>query len=97
MIALQRNIINPIILCGGLGTRLWPASRERHPQELIPFTEAGRPSLQAIATRAESELSARCTNSQSIRALGAIQGRSISHVGRCGEKPPATRSTLSPY
>ena len=27
-------MIQPVILCGGAGTRLWPLSREHHPKPL---------------------------------------------------------------
>ena len=27
--------IVPVILCGGSGTRLWPASREKHPKQFL--------------------------------------------------------------
>ncbi|GHT98848.1 mannose-1-phosphate guanylyltransferase/mannose-6-phosphate isomerase [Betaproteobacteria bacterium] len=30
--------IKAVILSGGSGTRLWPASRESHPKQLLPFT-----------------------------------------------------------
>ena len=32
------NII-PVILCGGSGSRLWPASRERHPKQFLHLTD----------------------------------------------------------
>jgi mannose-1-phosphate guanylyltransferase/mannose-6-phosphate isomerase len=31
-------IIQPIILAGGSGTRLWPASRQSHPKQLLALT-----------------------------------------------------------
>ncbi len=31
------NRITPIIMCGGSGTRLWPASRESFPKQFIPL------------------------------------------------------------
>src|ERR1700760_782620 len=31
---MNRRII-PLIMCGGAGTRLWPASREVHPKEFL--------------------------------------------------------------
>ncbi|MGI9202122.1 MAG: mannose-1-phosphate guanylyltransferase/mannose-6-phosphate isomerase [Woeseiaceae bacterium] len=30
--------IRPVILCGGAGTRLWPASRSMYPKQLLPLT-----------------------------------------------------------
>jgi mannose-1-phosphate guanylyltransferase/mannose-6-phosphate isomerase len=29
--------IQPVILCGGAGTRMWPASRETYPKQLLPL------------------------------------------------------------
>jgi mannose-1-phosphate guanylyltransferase/mannose-6-phosphate isomerase len=31
--------IQPVILCGGAGTRLWPASREHHPKQLLALVD----------------------------------------------------------
>ena len=31
--------IQPVVLSGGSGTRLWPLSREHYPKQLIPFVE----------------------------------------------------------
>jgi len=33
---MDRRII-PLIMCGGAGTRLWPASREVHPKQFLPL------------------------------------------------------------
>lgn len=33
---MDRRII-PLIMCGGAGTRLWPASREIHPKQFLPL------------------------------------------------------------
>lgn len=30
-----RVAVQPVVLAGGSGTRLWPMSRERHPKQLI--------------------------------------------------------------
>ena len=31
-------MIQPVILAGGSGTRLWPASRQNHPKQLLALT-----------------------------------------------------------
>ena len=31
------NVIQPVILSGGSGTRLWPMSREYYPKQLLAF------------------------------------------------------------
>jgi Nucleotidyl transferase/Mannose-6-phosphate isomerase len=33
---VDRRIV-PLIMCGGAGTRLWPASREVHPKQFLPL------------------------------------------------------------
>src|SRR4051812_15264061 len=33
---MNRRII-PLVMCGGAGTRLWPASREVHPKQFLPL------------------------------------------------------------
>ncbi|SFV09281.1 mannose-1-phosphate guanylyltransferase / mannose-6-phosphate isomerase [Methylobacterium sp. 174MFSha1.1] len=45
------SLIHPVILCGGSGTRLWPASRESFPKQFLPLEEPGRSSFQATAAR----------------------------------------------
>jgi mannose-1-phosphate guanylyltransferase / mannose-6-phosphate isomerase len=30
-------MIIPLIMCGGAGTRLWPASRENRPKQFLPL------------------------------------------------------------
>ncbi len=42
--------ILPVILSGGSGTRLWPASRSMYPKQLLPLT-GGKTMLQATALR----------------------------------------------
>jgi len=48
--------LQPVILCGGSGTRLWPLSREQYPKQLIAlFGEETL--LQATAKRVDNSLS----------------------------------------
>jgi mannose-1-phosphate guanylyltransferase/mannose-6-phosphate isomerase len=42
--------IFPVILCGGMGTRLWPLSRRHHPKQFVSF-DGGPTLLQATAAR----------------------------------------------
>lgn len=35
---MSKKVI-PVILCGGSGTRLWPASREHHPKQFLPLID----------------------------------------------------------
>jgi mannose-1-phosphate guanylyltransferase/mannose-6-phosphate isomerase len=47
--------LQPVILCGGAGTRLWPLSREQYPKQLLAL--AGHDSLlQATARRVDKSL-----------------------------------------
>jgi mannose-1-phosphate guanylyltransferase / mannose-6-phosphate isomerase len=43
-------ILQPVILCGGSGTRLWPLSREQYPKQLLKLC-GERTMLQATALR----------------------------------------------
>lgn len=44
------NNLQPVILCGGSGTRLWPLSREQYPKQLLALTGTDT-MLQATACR----------------------------------------------
>src|SRR5689334_17057546 len=43
--------IQPVILCGGSGTRLWPLSREQHPKQLLALNGDRQSLLQHTARR----------------------------------------------
>lgn len=32
-------MIQPVILCGGSGTRLWPLSRKAYPKQFVPLIQ----------------------------------------------------------
>ncbi|KAA0108035.1 mannose-1-phosphate guanylyltransferase/mannose-6-phosphate isomerase, partial [Methylobacterium sp. P1-11] len=41
----------PVVLCGGTGTRLWPASRESMPKQFARLVDAERSTFQATLAR----------------------------------------------
>jgi len=45
------ELIHPVILCGGSGTRLWPASRESMPKQFTPLVNATASTFQETARR----------------------------------------------
>src|SRR4051812_3784300 len=51
----RRNIIRPVILSGGAGTRLWPISRQSFPKQLLPIV-ADNSLLQLTAKRVSGDM-----------------------------------------
>lgn len=47
----QPDLILPVILCGGSGTRLWPASRESLPKQFSRLVSETESTFQATAAR----------------------------------------------
>lgn len=47
----QSASIIPVILSGGIGSRLWPLSRELYPKQFLDLTACGRTLLQATVER----------------------------------------------
>lgn len=47
-------MIFPVILCGGLGSRLWPLSRASYPKQFIDLLADGHSMLQSTALRLKS-------------------------------------------
>ena len=51
MAQARSELIHPVILCGGSGTRLWPASRESMPKQFTPLVNAESSTFQDTARR----------------------------------------------
>src|SRR5437762_4043595 len=49
----RRMNLQPVILCGGSGTRLWPLSREQYPKQLLALT-GGDTMLQTTIKRIDT-------------------------------------------
>ena len=48
--------VNPVILCGGVGTRLWPLSRQHQPKQFQPINSEGTTFFQATVQRHSGRL-----------------------------------------
>ena len=42
---MPSNVILPVILCGGSGTRLWPLSRQSFPKQFLSLNFTNKKSL----------------------------------------------------
>ena len=83
--------IQPVILCGGAGTRLWPASREHHPKQLLALVDQDT-LLQATARRLDgltgfSSLPPLVVANEEYRFVIAEQLRQIGHASRIVLEP----------
>jgi mannose-1-phosphate guanylyltransferase / mannose-6-phosphate isomerase len=58
--------INPIILCGGSGTRLWPLSRESYPKQFVPLIE-GKSLFELTLDRVSSFSTPICITNEEYR------------------------------
>ena len=87
--------IQPVILSGGSGTRMWPLSREHFPKQLIPFVEddslfqstvrrmANAPGLEQSAPLVVCNEAHRFLIAEQMRAMGvAPAGLILEPVGR---------------
>ncbi len=60
------QIIRPIILCGGSGTRLWPLSRESFPKQFVPLIQ-GKSLLEMTLDRVKLLSSPICVTNEEHR------------------------------
>jgi mannose-1-phosphate guanylyltransferase/mannose-6-phosphate isomerase len=44
-------VVHPVILCGGVGSRLWPLSREHYPKQFLDVGNSGRTLVQQTLER----------------------------------------------
>lgn len=88
--------IQPVVLSGGSGTRLWPLSREKYPKQLLAFAD-GESLLQATLRRLEGKACADVASplvvcNEEYRFVVAEQLRLIGKKGRIVLEP-AGRNT----
>jgi mannose-1-phosphate guanylyltransferase/mannose-6-phosphate isomerase len=87
------TLVQPVILSGGSGTRLWPLSRSAYPKQFLPLVDDEQTLLQATAERLnglqDAEVAApMVVCNEAHRFLVAEQLREVGH--------PATRILLEP-
>lgn len=64
--------IQPVILCGGSGTRLWPLSRKAFPKQFVPLIDGKSLlalTLQRVAALADPAIGAMCVGAEDHRFL----------------------------
>ena len=92
--------LQPVILCGGSGTRLWPLSREQYPKQLLAL--AGEETmLQATASRVDASLAREGTkvlppivvSNEEYRFITAEQLRQGGHARAAVVLEPKGRNT----
>src|SRR5260221_11025510 len=78
-------MIQPVILCGGSGTRLWPLSREHHPKPLHALN-GSQTLLQETAARCRGVAS---TGEPLLVCIDAHRFMVQAQLARIGAKPKA--------
>lgn len=87
----MNHTVIPVILCGGSGTRLWPASRERFPKQFLKLI-GGNSLLQETAQRAHAITGAPWDNLLTV-TLGALGDQVRTQLAEID--PVAARHILS--
>lgn len=87
---MAKNLIIPVILCGGSGTRLWPSSRENHPKQFLPLMDDFS-LLQNTMRRALRASGAEASSLVTV-TLGAMKDAVIEHLAEID--PAATTHIL---
>jgi mannose-1-phosphate guanylyltransferase/mannose-6-phosphate isomerase len=72
--------IRPLIMCGGAGTRLWPASRESLPKQFVPLL-GRRSSFQETVLRLQGEGFAACPLIVASAAHRHLIDRQLQEIG----------------
>ncbi len=52
----MNTLITPVILAGGIGSRLWPLSRQAMPKQFLPLLSESTSLLQSTLARVSNEL-----------------------------------------
>ena len=69
---MLKNLVQPVILCGGSGTRLWPLSRKAYPKQFVPLIE-GRSllalTLERVALVADKSAGVICVGAEDHRFM----------------------------
>ena len=87
-------LIQPLVLCGGSGSRLWPLSREKYPKQLLQLVGSDslfQATLQRISGLTESTLKPLVVCNEEYRFVIAEQMRCMGQSGTLVLEPVGTR------
>jgi len=89
----QTSLIHPVILCGGSGTRLWPASRKACPKPFLPLTDERTLFQQALDRVADPDTFAEPIVVAGKQHVDLIEGQSGAGANINLIVEPAARNT----